>query len=78
MCYNKFVILMRFSQSISKNLIENLENISDCIDIIFYYKDKIDKINIEVLKQLLIYKIINKFDMSKINIYYEISERKIK
>lgn len=49
-CYNKFVILMRFSQSISKNLIENLENISDCIDIIFYYKDKIDKINIEVLK----------------------------
>ncbi len=78
MCYNKFVILMRFSQSISKNLIENLENISDCIDIILYYKDKIDKINIEVLKQLLIYKIINKFDMSEINIYYEISERKIK
>lgn len=69
---------MRFSQSISKNLIENLENISDCIDIILYYKDKIDKINIEVLKQLLIYKIINKFDMSEINIYYEISERKIK
>jgi len=77
-CYNKFVILMRFSQSISKNLIENLENISDCIDIIFCYKDKIDKINIEVLKQLLIYKIINKFDMSEIDVYYEISERKIK
>ena len=77
-CYNKFVILMRFSQSISKNLIENLENISDCIDIIFYYKYKIDKINIEVLKQLLIYKIINKFDMSEIDVYYEISERKIK
>ena len=77
-CYNKFVILMRFSQSISKNLIENLENISHCIDIIFYYKYKIDKINIEVLKQLLIYKIINKFDMSEIDVYYEISERKIK
>lgn len=78
MCYNKFVILMRFSQSISKNLIENLENISDCIDIILYYKNDINRIDIETLKQLLIYKIINKFDMSEINIYYEISERKIK
>ena len=67
-CYNKFVILMRFSQSISKNLIENLENISNCVDIILYYKNDIDRIDIETLKQLLVYKIINKLDISEIDI----------
>lgn len=72
--YNKFVELVRFCDFISENLIENLNNMSSIVEIFMRFS-KIDEVDIDELKRLLSYKIVNNYNIQELE---ELYERKIK
>lgn len=66
----KFIELIKVIRKCKKNLMDELDCISDLVEIFLYYKDQINNIDIEDLETILFYKNINKLNIEETNDMY--------
>lgn len=62
---NKFIFVVQKIESMKVNLYSKLVLISDLVELFIYFKDKLDKLDIENILILLTYKNINEYDWER-------------
>ncbi|GEM_PF-3771171 len=66
----KFIELIKMIKNIKLGLINEIEGISNLVEIFDHFKDEIDKIEIDTLKNLFSFMFINKLNINEIDDYY--------
>lgn len=66
----KFIELIKMIKNINLGLINEIEGISNLVEIFDHFKDEIDKIEIDTLKNLFSFMFINKLNINEIDDYY--------
>lgn len=66
----KFIELIKIIKNIKLGLINEIEGISNLVEIFDHFKDEIDKIEIDTLKNLFSFMFINKLNINEIDDYY--------
>ena len=66
----KFIELIKMIKNIKLGLINEIEGISNLVEIFDHFKDEIDKIEIDTLNNLFSFMFINKLNINEIDDYY--------